>query len=119
MFDLRYIPMDCVGALMTLSTVVVFPYHSCSQSGSLQVAYSFGRPVVATAVGGLAEVVDDGRSGFLVPPHRPDALAGKIVKLLKEKKRSEEMGLYARELSQAQHGWGAITKKVATIYKGL
>ena len=43
--DLRYIPLEEVGALMGLTTVAVYPYRSSTQSGALQVAYTFGRPV--------------------------------------------------------------------------
>ena len=64
--DMRYIPLEEVGALMGLATVAVYPYRSSTQSGALQVAYTFGRPVVATKVGGLPEAVEPGRSGFLV-----------------------------------------------------
>ena len=69
--DTRYIPLEEVGALMSLATVAVYPYRSSTQSGALQVAYTFGCPVIATTVGGLPEVVEHGRSGFLVPACSP------------------------------------------------
>ena len=80
--DPRYIPLEEVGTLMGLATVVVYPYRSSTQSGALQVAYTFGRPVIATAVGGLPEAVEEGRSGFLVQAQSPHELAEKIITLV-------------------------------------
>jgi len=55
--------------------LVVAPYRQASQSGVVHLAYSFGRPVVATAVGGLADAVVPGRTGLLVPPRDPASMA--------------------------------------------
>ena len=56
-----------------------------------------GRPVVATAVGGLREVIDDGRSGVLVPPRDPPALARALEGLLRDPARREAIAAAARE----------------------
>ena len=55
-----------------------------------------GVPVVATAVGGNPEVVADGRTGYLVPPGRPDVLAGRVVSLLRDDSARRRMGEAAR-----------------------
>lgn len=54
---------------------VMLPYRSATGSGVVAVAYHYGKPVVATRVGGLQDAVWDGRTGFLVAPDSPDALA--------------------------------------------
>jgi hypothetical protein len=71
----RYVPDEEVGDLVAAADCVVLPYRSATQSGVVLVAYAGGCPVISTAVGGLPEVVDDGVTGFLVPPENPDALA--------------------------------------------
>jgi glycosyltransferase involved in cell wall biosynthesis len=76
----RYIPDDEVGLYFAAADVVVLPYTSATQSGVVQLAYGFGRPVITTSVGGLPEVVRDGVTGFLVPPNDPNALAGAIAR---------------------------------------
>ena len=116
-FDARYLPVAEVGPLLELATVAVYPYLSSTQSGSLQVAYSFGRPVVATAVGGLPEVVEDGRSGFLVPPGDPEALAEALFKITSNPALAQEMGAYARHLSQTRFAWGPIGAQILAVYK--
>jgi glycosyltransferase involved in cell wall biosynthesis len=72
---------------------VVLPYTSATQSGIAQIAYNFDKPVIATDVGGLGEVVLDGLTGFLVPPDNPAALAAGIRRFYDEKR---ETGFAAR-----------------------
>jgi glycosyltransferase involved in cell wall biosynthesis len=59
---------------------------------SLMDAMAAGKPAVATAVGGLVEVVDDGKTGFLVPPRDAPALAARLVQLLKSPALQRRMG---------------------------
>jgi glycosyltransferase involved in cell wall biosynthesis len=118
-FDTRYIPLNEVGSLMRLATVVIYPYRSSTQSGSLQVAFTFGRPVIATDVGGLPEVIHDGQSGFIVPPKNPALLAEKIVTLVKDPDLAEMMGANAKQISESQYGWNPIAQKMIAIYQEL
>ncbi len=60
---------------------VVLPYHNASGTAVIPLAYHYGKPVIATRVGGLPDVVEDGVSGFLVPPDDPAAVAAAIRKL--------------------------------------
>lgn len=117
--DSRYIPLEEIGALMGLATVAVYPYHSSTQSGALQVAYTFGRPVVATIVGGLPEAVEHGRSGFLVPPESPSALAQGILKLVNNRELTKVMGEYARHLSDTRFSWRSVARQIIQVYDGL
>lgn len=75
-----YIPNDEVARYFSAADVVVQPYVSATQSGVAQIAYQFDRPLVVTDVGGLAEIVPDGRAGLVVPPEDPAALAGAVVR---------------------------------------
>lgn len=115
-FDIRYIPLDEIGALMGLATVAVYPYRSSTQSGALQVAYTFGRPVVATEVGGLPEAVEHGRSGFLVPAAAPRDLANGILKLVTNPDLARVMGEYARHLSETRFSWRTVARQILKVY---
>ena len=74
----RYIPDEDVEVYFRAADLVVLPYRSATQSGITQTAFAFERPVVVTAVGGLPDVVDDGVTGYVVPPDNAEALAGAI-----------------------------------------
>ena len=117
--DTRYIPSEEVGALMKLASVVVYPYISSTQSGALQVAYSFGRPVIATNVGGLPEVVEDGLSGYLVPPQEPLTLSKKIIDVICNHNLAIQMGMYAKQLSETKYSWPPIARRISSVYKDL
>lgn len=76
----RYVPNEEVERYFSAADVAVLPYTSATQSGIVQVAYGLNTPVIVTRVGGLPEVVDDGRTGFVVAPEDAGALAGAIVR---------------------------------------
>ncbi|MDO8870315.1 MAG: glycosyltransferase family 4 protein [Methanobacteriaceae archaeon] len=114
-----YIPDEKVSELFNRSEIVVMPYITMSgQSGIIKVAYAFGNPVIATNVGGISEVLEDGISGLLVPPKNPAKLAEAIIYILKNEniKKSIINGVKSKseELS-----WSNIAKKHMDVYKTL
>jgi glycosyltransferase involved in cell wall biosynthesis len=117
--DLRYVPIEEIGALMDLATVVVYPYRSSTQSGSLQVAYTFGKPVIATQVGGLPEAVEESQSGFLVPPDQPREMAEKIATLINNPVLAGQMGAYARHLSETRFAGDNVARQMLDVYRTL
>lgn len=112
-----YIPDDRVAGLFEAASVVVLPYIEATQSGVVPVAYTFGKPVVATAVGGLPEVVEHGRTGLLVPPHNERALADAIVMLLQDEDMRERMGQYAHDKVRAEYSEAIIARKTLEVYR--
>lgn len=76
----KYIPNEEVGLYFSAADVVVLPYISASQSGIIQIAYGFNRPVITTDVGGLPDVVEDGVTGFIVPARNSKALSDSIIR---------------------------------------
>lgn len=87
-FVAEFVPNEDVGLYYTASDLVVLPYKSATQSGILNIAYGFKRPVVVTNVGGLPELVEEGKTGFIVVPNDPDALAEGIIKYFSSKDKS-------------------------------
>lgn len=87
----RYVPDEEVEKYFAACDLVVLPYVSATQSAVVQIAYGFDRPVVVTAVGGLPDVVENGSTGYVVPPNDPSAVAGAIVDFF-ESGVSEDMG---------------------------
>jgi len=117
--DARYLPMEEIGPLMQLANVVVYPYRNISQSGALQVAYAFGRPIIATNVGGFPDAVENEKSGLLVPPESPEQLASAILRLIENPKFATEMGKYAKHLSETRFAWPPIAKNILNVYTKL
>ena len=115
-FHLEYVPVEDVAAFFEISDVVVLPYLMIFQSGALQIAYSFGKPVVATSVGGLKEAVEEGRTGLLVPPRDASALAKAIVEMLSDTAAAARMGIRAKELSETVYSWESIARRVKDSY---
>ena len=65
----------------------MLPYKSATQSGIVQVAVNFCKPVIATNVGGIGEVIEDGKTGFVVEKESPEKLAHAIIRFYKEGQR--------------------------------
>jgi glycosyltransferase involved in cell wall biosynthesis len=99
--------------------VVALPYVRIYQSGVLHLAYTFGRPVVATRVGGLTEDIKDGKSGVLVPPGDENALATALEEMLADPERLAAMGEHARMLAETVYSWDAIARRTLDFYESL
>jgi starch synthase len=82
-------------------------------------AMACGTAVVASRVGGIPEVVDDGETGLLVPPDDPAALADGLNTLLRDPDRATWMGQRGRKRAIAEFGWAAIAAQTAALYAEL
>lgn len=78
-----YTPDREVEQYFAAADLVVLPYASATQSGIVQIAYGFTRPVVVTDVGGLPDVVEDGETGYIVEPENPQAIADAVVRFFR------------------------------------
>jgi glycosyltransferase involved in cell wall biosynthesis len=108
-----YLPNDRVALFFSAADAVVLPYVSATQSGIAQIAYHYDVPVIATAVGGLAEVVLDGRTGFIVPPGDPVALSDAIVRFFEE----QHSGRFAANIREEKkkYSWDALAEAIEEL----
>jgi glycosyltransferase involved in cell wall biosynthesis len=82
----------------------------------VQIAYQLDRPVICTDVGGLAEVVRDGETGFVVPPEDPRALAEAVVRYLRD---GREAGFIERiRVEKRRYSWDRMTSAIETLARG-
>jgi glycosyltransferase involved in cell wall biosynthesis len=73
-------------------------------------------PVVASAVGGILEVVVDGETGLLVEPARPDALAEALTRVLANPALGRAMGRAGRRRVEAQFSWSGVAERTEQVY---
>lgn len=84
-----FIPTTEVKYYFSASDAVVLPYKSATQSGIVQVAVNFSKPVIAANVGGIGEVIEDDKTGYVVEKENPEKLARAIIRFYKEEKEKE------------------------------
>lgn len=111
----EHIPEEALPGVFADATCVVLPYRQASQSGVGSLAREHGRPVVATRVGGLPELItpDWGR---LVDPEDPAALAAAIAEVIRTPGLAESMGRAGAE-SLGESDWGGVAAKTLAAYR--
>jgi len=114
-FD-RFINDDEVAVFFSACDLVVQPYRSATQSGVTQIAYHFEKPMVVTGVGGLKEIVPDGKCGYVVSPD-PESIADAIIRYLSERNVTDFVS-YIRE-EKKRYSWDKMTAGIFEIYKKI
>lgn len=116
----RYVGMEELAGLLQNCALSVCPYTDATQSGVIMTSYSLCKPVVATNVGGLGEMVEDGKTGILVPPKDVDALAESIIDLLKNDANRENMADNIRnDYFTGDKSWKIIAEKYIGFYETI
>ena len=100
------------------SKIVVIPSRWDVSPITLYEAMASGKPVVASNIGGIPDLIDDGKTGFLFEPENVDDLAKKIIMLLNDEKLREELGRAAKEKAK-QYDWNNIAERTVKIYKDV
>ncbi|HZS34178.1 MAG TPA: glycosyltransferase [Methylomirabilota bacterium] len=81
-------------------------------------AMAAGVPIVASAVGGVTEVIEDGLTGLLVPPGAPDVLAGRLRELLLDRRRGQALAARARECA-GEFELDEMLRRLDALYREL
>lgn len=82
-------------------------------------AMACGRPVIGSAVGGLTYTIEDGKTGFLVPPRCPEALAARLQQLLAQPQECRRMGQAARTRVEREFSWPIVAMRTGALYEQL
>jgi glycosyltransferase involved in cell wall biosynthesis len=82
-------------------------------------AMAMGKPIVATRVGGVPEIIDDGKNGIIVPPENASALADGILSLLREPQHAYEMGKSGRGRIEQEYAAGVVVRRLEHLYENL
>ncbi len=114
----RYLPVEQMACCFIACDLVALPYIEASQSGVLQLAAAYGRPAIATRVGGLPDAVVDQETGILISPRDVEGLAAALRELLGDPARCAQMGRQAYIMAQTRFSWDTIAAATSTIYNG-
>jgi glycosyltransferase involved in cell wall biosynthesis len=117
--DFRFVPDAEMNQLLARADVLVFPYREIDVSGVLMAALRYGRPIIASRIGGFAELLVDGRHGFLVPPGDVVALAAAMSQLAEEATTRCTMGEAVADLAAAIPSWDEIAQQTTELYREL
>jgi glycosyltransferase involved in cell wall biosynthesis len=109
-----YIDIPSVAAWMELASMVVIPD---AESDTVHLAQTFGIPIVAARAGAMAEVVEDGVTGLLVPPDDPHAFAEAISRLLSDNALARRLGATGRATTEQLLGWREVASGILSVYE--
>jgi len=116
--NIRTVMDEEIADIFQRAAVVVLPYVEASQSGVLNIAYAFGKPVVVTNVGSLPEIVENGVTGLIVPPRDSAQLADAIVKLLENADLRKAMGVKGYErATTGDLSWNRVALETMKVYE--
>jgi len=113
----KYIADKDIVKYFSAADVVVLPYRNASQSGIAQIAYNYNIPIVVTKVGGLSEVVIDGKSGYIIRPEQPLELASAIEDICIEE-TNKKMRKFIMEYKK-QFSWRNFVKGIEELYSKI
>jgi glycosyltransferase involved in cell wall biosynthesis len=114
----RYVSFNEMAGFFKRADIIALPYHSGWNSGIVSSAFGFNKPVVATTIGGFKGVIEDGKTGLLVPPKDPDSLAQAIIALVQDDKLRNSLVENAAKAS-VKNSWAEIAKTTSEVYSAV
>jgi glycosyltransferase involved in cell wall biosynthesis len=111
-----HVPRKALVALYRKASVVVFPSFFESFGYICVEGMACEKVVIATRSGGPEEIIEDGKTGFLVPPGDPHALAEKVVEVLQDARRRREVGQAARQQVLRYYDSAEVSRQMAEYY---
>lgn len=114
-----YISPEDTSTLFQSAAVVALPYKDATQSGVLASAFGNQRPVVASATGGIPDIVKDGENGLLVPPGDAVALANALERVLTSQQLAKTLADGAKATAMGLMNWDRIADELLSNYRRL
>jgi glycosyltransferase involved in cell wall biosynthesis len=115
-FDFRFVSDTEMKAMLEQADVTVFPYREIDVSGVLMAALHHRRPIIASRIGGFAELLTDGRHGLLIPPGDLDALTAAMRRMCEEPEMRRQMAEAIPGLLKSIPSWDEIARRTANLY---
>ena len=114
----EYVPLSELSRYFLAADVVAFPYRQSYQSGALQLAYGFGRPVVVTVTSDLGADVEEDGAGIVADPD-PGDFAAALLEVLSDPVRASQMGRAARQAAETKYAWEQVAARSLRVYRHI
>lgn len=111
----EYIPNDMASIYFKASDVIVLPYRSASQSGVIPLSYSYGKPVIASNIPGIKEMIDDKKTGLMFNKEDSNDLSSKVIEFYNSDIDYENNIIDFRN----KFSWECFTKGILDFYESL
>ena len=115
----RFVGDEEVSGIFVRSVVAAFPYREIEASGVLGLAITFGRPVLATRLGGFIEAVRDGEHGLLVPPEDTGALSAAMARFVADRDFAASCAASVQASTASVPAWPEIARRTVELYASL
>ena len=115
-FDFRFVADNELASLMARADILLFPYREIDMSGVLMTGLRATRPVVASNIGGFAELLENGRHALLVPPADPAALSAAMARLVREPAIRHRLSKGISTLVAGIPSWREIALRTSAVY---
>lgn len=115
----QFIPDSLIPSYAQYAKVAVLPYLEIDQSAAVLTLASLGLPIIASNIGGLKDVVHDGKNGFLVEPGDVLNLAQKFLEIFSDEQILNKFANESLKIAQETFSWDIIAKTTVTTYKNL
>lgn len=111
----RYVSNQEVPIYFSAADAVITPYIGGTQSGVINIAYAFNKPVITTRVGGLGEIVKDGKTGYVVEPRSINGLAEAIIKFYK----NDQKNRFKNEIKKIKkdYSWETLSREIIKLIR--
>jgi glycosyltransferase involved in cell wall biosynthesis len=116
-FDFRFVPDDELLAVLNGADVLIFPYREIDMSGVLMAALRTGRPIVASNIGGFAELLEHERNALLVPPDDVPALTQAIERIILDGETRRALSAGVAALAAEIPDWDTIAGLTTAVYQ--
>lgn len=116
----RFIHDSELALLIRNCLFCVTPYLDATQSGVVMSAFAYNKPCIATDVGGLPEMVENGKYGLIIPPKDVKALENALIQLLESPNLIKDFGKnIENDYSNRSKSWDTISQEMVDIYKSM
>ena len=116
---IRHLSEEEVASFFLRAKMLVMPYNEASQSGVIPIAYAFRKPVIASTVGSIPEVMEHLHTGLLIPPKDEEALAKAIIYLLENPEQGKMFGENGHQFANQNLSWAHVAELTSIVYEKI